>query len=192
MLIRLVLLSSLICGGCGPDCYWNLYTNVTKYSIQTNQVTESGIAVDTIQSYQPDLEAIDSAVLRVEACLEDLRQSGYFPVPKSQCIDLPLRAAPIKRECLKVKIVAPVTGTCSEWHFLREKAPQEFCDAKGLESDPDCPCRWRWATQDDCHIVIPVPHENHALYLYELVRIHSGCNNYWADPELARCAKLVE
>jgi len=165
----------------------NGYMNVTNYKITTNEVTPNGVFVDT-GGFNVDLVEIDNTFDKVEKCLYNLVESNYVPVPEAACLDKYLRPTPI-RTCMKIKIVEPVFSECSEWHFLKELAPQELCDMKGLTTD--CPCRWRWAVQDDCNIVTPPGHLGYP-YLYDIVKIHTGCNGFWFDTELAKCANLTE
>jgi hypothetical protein len=153
-------------------------------------MTPTGIGVDSPYS-DTNLEEIDRTVGRIEACLDELASGNYMPSADAQCLTNYVRPAPIRRNCLKIKIVTPVKSRCSEWHFLKEAAPKELCEAKGLETNEECPCRWRWAVQGDNHLIIPTGHSDY-LYLYDIVRIHTGCNNYWADEELTKCAQEVQ
>ena len=164
----------------------NSYTNVTNYKININVETSNGIQVDT-GGFYIDLHEIDKTFDRVDQCLYNLVERNYVPVPEADCLDKYLRDIPIKK-CIKIKIVEPVFSECSEWHFLKEEAPQRLCDMKGLTTD--CPCRWRWATQDDCNIITPPGHLGYP-YLYDIIKIHTGCNGFWFDPELANCANLT-
>jgi hypothetical protein len=166
-------------------CYKNYFANVTDYSIRITTTTKDGMGVDA-SGLGVDLDAIDRTVRRMESCLERVILDGHVPDMDAQCLDT-LRPLPMRRDCLKIKIVQPVRSECSEWHFLKETAPEELCIAKDVKPSEECPCRWRWAVQDDNHLVVPLGHADY-MYLYDIVRIHTGCNNYWADPRLAECA----
>jgi hypothetical protein len=163
--------------------------NVTNYSINPDTITPEGIKVDS-GGFNINLQEIDNVINRMETCLDELILKEYSLSVDAQCLTRFIRPLPIHRNCINIKFVEPVKSKCSEWHFLKEKAPQKLCDAKGLEENPECPCRWRWAIQDDCNLVIPVGHSDF-LYLYDIIRIHTGCNNYWADPNLSICAQEV-
>lgn len=174
--------------GCGQEpCYMNLYQNVTEYSIHPNVETIQGIALDTGKQ-EVDIQELSNTLEDIELCLTLLE--GYEPTPETQCLEKTIRPTPL-RPCIRIKIVEPVFSECSEWHFLKEKAPQALCDKKGLEETKDCPCRWRWAVQDDSDLITPLGHLGRP-YLYDIVKIHTGCNNYWVDKELVKCAKLSE
>ena len=189
MRMILFLLAILSIAGCKPDCYYNAFDDIRPYEFSPDVVTPSGIEVDT-SGFPVDLQEIDNQFARAEECLGQLVDRNYTPVSSADCWG-PIRKLPLKRHCLALKIVKPKLSQCSEWHFLDRLAPQGLCDNKGLEPNPDCPCRWRWATQRDVIIVSPPGHLGKP-YLYDVVRIHSGCNNYWADPELSYCASLTE
>ena len=187
-MFKVIIMLSVFLSSCGQDiCYENWYANVTNYKINTDTTTPNGVRIDT-GGFTVDLEGIDNTFDKVENCLNDLIAKKYMPGPEAACLDKYLRPTPIKLSCIKIKIVEPLFSECSEWHFLKEEAPRELCDMKGL--DTYCPCRWRWATQDNCNIVTPPGHLGYP-YLYDIVKIHTGCNGFWFDPELAKCANLT-
>lgn len=137
-----VFLLSIFVMSCGQDiCYLNGYMNVTNYPFELNEETPDGIQVDN-WLFDIDLVEIDNTFTQVENCLSDLIERDYVPVSEAGCLDRYIRPTPIKT-CIKIKMVEPVFSECSEWHFLKEEAPQALCDDKGLEESAKCPCRWR-------------------------------------------------
>ena len=189
--MRLILILSIVwSAGCGnPWCEYNGYAvprdadgNRIVYGVHVDQYTESGVAVDS-GGYDV-VETIEAEFVRMEECLSELVEGRYHPVDGAQCLESPLRRLQ-DRECFTIKVVPPIV-LCSGWHALNHEASQALCDAKGLSNDPECPCMWRWAIQRDYELVTPIGHMG-APYLYDVVRMHTGCNNPWADDELVNC-----
>lgn len=174
------LLSVVLSASCGDLCYSNLYLNITDYPVNPNAVTPSGIQVDTFIDL--DLQRLDQRISQIETCLKNLVGAEYIISQKEmiewQCLKNTFYPEEFKRNCLVIKVVEPVFSQCSDWHFIDALAPQEQCEAKGLEQDKNCPCRYRWAIQNENVLITPPGHLGD-LYLYDLVKIWTGCNNYW-------------
>lgn len=183
------LILFLFLSSCGPEpCYLNFYANFTRYNINPDVTTPFGVQIES-GGYEINVQDVDTVFDLTESCLRELAVKNYIPKSEAWCIRK-LKDAPIKRECIKVKVVDPIFSECSDWHFLDIEAPQAQCAAKGLAESLDCPCRYRWSIQDDNNIITPPGHLGF-LYLYPIVRIVTGCNNPWADPELSHCASLA-
>jgi|GEM_PF-2021513 hypothetical protein len=183
--------------GCGErnNCYRNHYQSLTNYEVKPTAVTPKGIGVDP-GGQVVDLQKIDRLTDELEACLNqtfgenptitadlamqaDCRPDGWWPKTH---INLPIS---IKRGCVTIKIPDDWTiSSCSGEEVLNLMAPEELCRAKGVIPTPECPCRWRVATQDDNVIVTP---PGLKLYKAELARIATGCNNVWLLPQIATC-----
>ena len=202
---KYLLLYLLFVSGCGnPICAWNAFAlqpEVIGYTPEGEEVlkpilfdtnfdetTLSGISIDRWSS-SVDLEYIDLTVEKMVNCVQELINIKYKASIKAQCLENPLRQRqdPCLQECLKIKIVEPIESECSEWNFIGRRAPQHYCDMKNLTTD--CPCNWRWIVQRDYEYVTTTGRDGRT-YLYEVVKIMSGCNNIWEDPELTKCANI--
>lgn len=169
------------------ECKNYNYQDQCNYEINATEITKSGISVDTSGNVI-DLSEIDRLTDEVESCLiEEFGNPAIIPddvMADSDCVvntfDIPLL-----RECIVVKIPSDWTWSCDgTQQLLSCEAPQELCNEKGFEYDPECPCRWRAGIQDN-HIIIVTPN----LYLYKdpLIRITTGCNNPWAHRKFLKC-----
>lgn len=170
---------SLSMSGCDKDnCYQNYYADITDYKVKPDTQTPIlGIPVMT-NGNDVDLQRIDEIILYVEDCLE----------------------MQLKRECLKVVIP-------SDWYVSYCASPEgeelfpcridpQVCADKGLPIDPDCipgqapdedcpcPCNCRATIQDE-NVIITTP--NLKLFSAELIRMMTGVNNIWLEPELVKC-----
>ena len=186
------LILLLFLGACGvpPDqCYINHYQNITNYEVNPN-TTIAGVMVDD-GSFDFDREILADRILAIEECL--VGAAGPLdPKEKEEgrCLKDSLEPLPFKRDCLVIKIVESVYSPCSPNEgFLPVEAPQALCEEKGLEADPNCPCRWRTAIQDDNVLIVPLESAER-MNLWDLTRIWSGCNNQWKVTNLTKCAGL--
>lgn len=173
---------------CGEDsaghCYQNSYQNITKYEVRAEKITPSGIKVDT-GGYAVDLIALDARIAKIEACILRVAvESLALPAEDKkdwQCLREVNTNQELMRDCLVIKVITPTLSKCSDWQFIGVVAPDEFCLAKGIAPTSQCPCMWRTAIQDD-NVVITPP----AMYLWEVGRIMTSCNNIWYSP-YAKC-----
>ena len=183
--------------GCNPPqmCYQNHYQTLTNYAVNATETTPEGIGVDS-SGQAVDLAKIDRLTDELEACLRtnfaddpaipadaaakaDCRTDGVTPKTNLD------PNVTVKRECLTVKIPTDwIVSACSGEEVLLLPADDAFCLAKGITPTPECPCRWRVATQDDNTIVSP---PGLKLYKAELARIVTGCNNVWVVPQITAC-----
>lgn len=166
-------------------CYSNYFANVTSYKIVPNATTSKGIKVDTASNFNTDLEELDRRIDKIEACmLEEMRKLPLLTEQQRQewqCPDKGFIAEELKRECVQIKVVSAVVSECSAWQLLPVLAPNKLCLDKGVIPTIECPCRWRTVVQDDYRIITPP-----AMYLWELPRVMTGCNNIWKSP-FAKC-----
>jgi hypothetical protein len=159
------------------DCYQNFFEDITDFEINPDMATGSGIKVDS-GGFDVDLFALDARIGMMEWCITGVMANNPEPDPKWQCLYRNFTGMRrLKRSCLIIKIVPPVYSKCSKWQFIGVPAPNELCRAKGINPTPECPCMWRTAVQDD-NVVITPP----ALYLWEIGRIMTSCNNIWESP----------
>lgn len=202
LLILLVILSAAGCYDEDDICYLNYFQNVTDYKVAPDTHTPSGVAVDTGNGlYEIDLKELDGRLSKIESCLQDVMEElpdlSKEEIDGWQCIrDGFGKREALKRQCLVIKLVRPVYGSCSDYQMIEatvEPNPS-LCEDKGLPPTPDCPCRWRTAIQDENTIITP-PEETRpdiaptippAPYLWELGRMMTSCNNVWASP-FAKC-----
>ncbi len=163
---------------CNDNCYYNYYANVTDYKVEADARTPIlGILVTT-NGQVVDLARIDEIILSVENCL----------------------GMELKRECLEVVVppdwyVSYCVNPEGEELFPCRIDPQ-VCADKGLSIDPDCvpgqlpdddcpcPCNCRATIQDE-NVIITTP--NLKLFSAELIRMMTGVNNIWLNPELSKC-----
>jgi len=178
---------------CGPTnpCYINFYQNITNYDINVNAVTPAGFQLDT-GGYPIDEHSLDARLLKIESCLTETAKEINFTtdqLPEDwQCLSHPLDILLFRRECLVIKFVESAYSPCTpEEEFLPIEAPQTLCKEKGLKPNPDCPCRWRTAIQDDNYLIVPWTEKVENMNLWDLIRVHTGCNLFWSSP-LSKCA----
>ncbi|EFK97432.1 hypothetical protein LDC_0530, partial [sediment metagenome] len=95
-----------------------------------------------------------------------------------------VKPEPIKRNCIKIKIVPAVVSKCHpEWQFIDALAPSDACIAKGMIPTAECPCRWRSGIVNEQNVVVPP-----AIYLWPVVNIATGCGNPWSSGSpFAKC-----
>jgi hypothetical protein len=169
--------------------YQNQFPDQYHYVFRADQVTPSGIAVDT-SGVAVDLAALDRQTDEVEACLAE----AFGPVPRlppalvadAHC-DGAAFPLPLLRGDLAVKVAANWVPSCvSPTQQLLPVPGQDWiCEAKGQTPTPECPCRLRAGIQDN-EIIVVTPDQ----YLYKdpLIRLVTGCNNPWVGA-LAVCAR---
>jgi hypothetical protein len=160
-----------------------MFHGEVSWKVKVDYVTVGGFAVDNDSTWEIDNVLLDARAEHIEQCLKEVCKDAPPTEPWWDCNCSHLIASDLKRDCIVVKIVEPIFSRCSDWQFVPIDAPQRLCDAKGLEENPECPCRWRWYIQDQNVLITPP-----ALYLYDLVRMHTTCNAMWFVPELAACA----
>lgn len=189
---RVILSFVLLLCGCADEtnCYENNFENITNHTISPDTSTPEGISVDT-GGYPINLQMLDERINRIESCIQNLFKNYPLPDAKWKC--LKTRFDPqekLLRKCLVIKIVPPVYSPCSDWQFIGEYAPAEFCLVKGVVPKPECPCRWRTAIQDE-NVIITPPEETRsnipptippAPYLWEIGRMMTSCNEVWQSP----------
>jgi len=166
------------------DCYQNYYENITNYEINSNISTKLGIRVDS-SDYKVDLQELDNRITKIENCIKqvalEVENTPQNEKKKWQCLHDVDPNTGLKYKCIVIKIIAPHYSKCSDWQFIGVKAPDQYCLDKGITPTVDCPCMWRTAIQDNNHIITPP-----ALYLWEIGRIMTSCNNIWYSP-FAKC-----
>lgn len=192
----LALLAQLICACCPlfrlwcPECVHGGFQSITSYPFRTIHTTPKGIRVDDGMGYGADLAKLDARVDAMETCFrEEMRKLPVLTLEQQNAWGCQMvkgfgESWPLKRTCIWIKVVPPVTSTCSDQQFIPAKAPDALCRAKGIEPTAECPCLWRTAIQDDRVIITPP-----AMYLWEIGRLWTLCNNVWASP-FARCLSL--
>lgn len=162
--------------GCGHDeCNLYVYQSQFNYDTHFDQITPSGILIDT-SGQNIDLVEIDQEVAELESCLSDFRV-----LPKeADCIATTFEFP--NRNCLRVKIA-------NDWFWSKDgtqqllpsAAPIELCRAKGLTDDE---CWWRGGIQDG-NVIITTP--NLVIFKDPLIRVITGCNLSWSGG-LEKCA----
>lgn len=174
------LLFFVVFCGCSEEnnCYKNAYRDITNLPVSPDKKTPSGIRVDT-GGHDVNLAELDRRIANIEKCILDTAKEYGFATRTEmadwQCLSNDFTMIEeLRRECLIIKIVAPVLSKCSNWQFIGIKAPDELCLAKGVTPTPECPCMWRSAIQNENVIVTPP-----ALYLWDIGRIMTSCNNVW-------------
>jgi hypothetical protein len=154
----------------------NNFANITGYRIHTDAVSAAGFRIDS-SGYpltREYLSVVDDRLLAIEQCMQEVD-------PKLDAID---------RDCFTIKLVKPEHSVCSpEEEFLPVEAPRVLCEEKGLQPNPECPCRWRTAVQDHDVLIVPFASDPKKLNLWDAVRIHTGYNDVWSTP-FARCAAI--
>ena len=175
--IILFFLSSCDDGKCLP----NFYKDVTSYKVNSTFII-NGINIDKSEYINVDLSSLGKRLNNIEECIKKVI-SSYEIIPDSwECVRKKIELQP--RECIIIKIVPPIYSTCSDWQFTNAYAPDELCIEKGFYPTKECPCRWRSAIQNDVVLITP-PN----LYLWDIIRIYTGCNNIWKSP-LSQCTSL--
>jgi hypothetical protein len=162
----------LFSSACGPDCWTTTWTVTNKYTVNKSNIvkTQLGVRVDS-EIDGIDLDEIDFRILDTLYCLKNL---NHRMKSLSTCID-----------CITIKIPKDITWSCDgTQQLLPTEAPQELCNAKGFNLDPDCPCRWRALIQSPA-IIVTTP--NLALFKDALLRYVTDEFNPWLKPELVRC-----
>lgn len=166
------------------DCYHNNFANITHLNVKPNLKTPKGIKVDNSSGQEIDLDKIDSRIDSMEMCFKDIVKDKLVLTDQqardADCYrrEFKLEDVTIKRNCLTLKIVKPVSSKCSDWQFIGVKADSDKgCLDKGLKPTPECPCQWRVAIQDQNVLVTPP-----ALYLWDIGRMVTSCNNVWKTP----------
>jgi hypothetical protein len=186
--VRFLLCLFFFSCGPAPKCpdYTCGWYNVYDYEITDTTFTSNKIEIDTT-GQDIDLELIDEIVDRTEECLLNVVLSTE-EAEDGWCYRQIYSPAPIKRNCLLIKIPDDWTMSCDgKEQVLKDKAPFEGCAAKGFDKDPDCPCRWRAAIQDTYVIVIT---PNLRLLGDPLVKLATGCDAPWNTPQLAACTGI--
>jgi hypothetical protein len=154
----------------------NNFANITDYRIHTDTVTAAGFRIDS-SGYlltREYLSVVDDRLLAIEQCMQEVD-------PNLDAID---------RDCFTMKLVKPEHSACSpEEEFLHVEAPRVLCEEKGLQPNPECPCRWRTAVQDHDVLIVPFAEDPKKLNLWDAVRIHTGYNDVWST-KFARCAAI--
>jgi hypothetical protein len=180
---KLLLISCFLvlfpnCQSCNDNCYYNYYANVTDYKVDAETKTPVLAIPVMTNGFDVDLTKIDEIIFSVENCL----------------------SVKLKRECLEDVIppdwyISYCVNPEGEELFPCRVDPQ-VCADKGLPIDPDCvpgqlpdedcpcPCNCRATIQDE-NIIITTP--NLKLFSAELIRMMTGVNNIWEDPELTKC-----
>ena len=191
---RIAFLFFAMCGCGNHICAWNAFGlasdangNAILFDVDWSEVTPSGIRTDR-STVEIDTGHIDTIVGMMASCVDELIDKRYSPVPQAQCLSwvLEQRQDPCIQDCLKIKMVEPVKSLCSGEHTLGVTAPEELCIRKGLVPDDRCPCQWRWVVQRDYELITTIDQSGYP-YLYDVVRIMTGCNNPWKDEELLQC-----
>jgi len=187
MLKSCIIFISLLAGCQSVPCQSYNFANQFNYKINAKQITPEGIQVDT-SGQHIDLNKIDKIFDDTERCLKE--QFGKPPVISSelaqsaQCLNKTFDL-PIHRRCITIKIPSDWVMGCNGQELLPALAPENLCEAKGLKSDTNCPCRWRAGIEHNFTIVVTPD-----LYLLKdpLIRMVTSCNNPWVG-KLAICAK---
>ena len=132
------------------------------------------------------MKEIDGRVRAIEDCIlrkySELGETSQEQQAEWHCWRRTFSSTDIlKRECLIIKIVEPYkrNPSCEEydWQLLPIKVADALCISKGLTPTEKCPCMWRTLIQDENVIITPP-----AIYLWELGRMMTSCNNIWASP----------
>lgn len=190
LLLWFFILISPFLGCQGNACYINYYEDVSgAFKVAPTKSTPSGVLVDDSEVPAVDMLALDTRIDAMEGCFLAAAKNLPEPTPEQlwnwQCIRNPKYIEPIKRGCITIKVVPPVLSQCqTEYQLLPVKADDKLCEAKGLKPTPQCPCLWRTIILHDTTIITPP-----ALYLWELPRAWSGCNNLWFSP-FSHCLTL--
>jgi len=185
--------NSKIFGGCYVACYRTYFQPVIYPPpvVTPNVTTLAGFRLDVdLVKWNLDLVKLDQRLLAIESCVNEVKgqqqgatvaQLNAWGCPNNRRFEV----APIKKDCLVIKVMDPVPSKCqSEWQLLPAPAPDALCAAKGLKVTPECPCLWRSGTIDDYKVITPP-----RLYLWPVVEIITSCNNLWGSP-FARCLML--
>jgi hypothetical protein len=180
-----------------PSCYPSLYPNVTNFKINSDKLTPKGVKVDT-SGFSLDLGMLDKRIDEMESCIKQVINE-IKPTPeeltKWGCSNA-VFSPTFKRECITIKLTKPLKSKCSDWSLLAKDesglpalAPDSGCQEKGIVPTKECPCTWRIAIQDGNTIVTPAL-DAEIMYLWDLGRLHTGCQNIWYSP-FAKCLHNV-
>lgn len=169
--------------GCGDKhCYNNFYNDVAGYTFNPNLITQKGISIES--SFLVDLLDVDDRVQKITNCVANITLLKPIISHEEQiawqCLSREMRLPPYDLSCIGVKIMKPVENNCSNWQVLPVSAPDSLCIEKGIIPTNECPCRWRSLIINDS-IVITTP----VVYLWDVARIITGCNNVWHSPYAA-------
>jgi hypothetical protein len=152
------------CNECHGEHWGYPISGGTKqYEVHVSESSPAGIPIDG----DVDPVLLDKLTTYVEECLNQ----------------------PIDRRSFVVKIPTNWHKSCDgSQQVLDSEAPQSGCAAKGLEPNPECPCRWRALIQCP-NVIVSTPN----LYIYQdaLIRFVTGSTNPWADERLAKCAQPI-
>jgi hypothetical protein len=162
-----------------------MFQSVTSIEIKPNHTTPKGYQIDIdLSKYPTDFNKLDERITKTEECLiQTVKEQQNTPQSIKDtwmCLREPT-PEPFNKKCLRIKVVDPIFSKCSDWQFIDVLAPQSLCEAKGLPVNSECPCRWRTSIQGDNWIITPP-----TMYLWELGRIYTSCNNIWNSP-YAKC-----
>lgn len=143
--------------------------------------TNDGIGYDGPAHLAP---LVDQAFREVEDCLSDAFPLGETTAHQAADCTATVLDLPIKRQCISVKIPDDWFWNSDQTEqLLSIPAPEELCQAKNL---PGKGCYWRAGIQNSTTILTT---PNLKLLKDPLIRIVTSCNNPWADPRLAICAR---
>lgn len=185
------------CGSSMRDCGMHKIPNMDThhYDVDVDSRTPAGIPVDT-GGVKRDLSHIDAMALEVKACLAEsfpgLRLTDEV-LDATYCPDKDFSSsynAAFKYGCWQVKIDNKWVKSCDGKQQLLEATPPmmpgQTCGGKpGTGSTEECPCHYRVAVTGKTLIVPP----DARLFKDGLVRAITGCQNPWAHPLLAKCAR---
>lgn len=188
-----LILCLFVCS-CGPrntECAQNMFSNVTSYSVNVDQVTVSGYKIDT-SGYSIDLSTLDKRIDKIRTCLDNFYHR-YPVLTEQQMNDWQCLSRDMRKEfntnCMVIKVVEPFYTNCSNEQHIKTSeggspayADSRLCEEKGLTVTGSCPCVWRTAIQDDWVVITPP-----IMNLWDIVRAQTGCNNIWRSP-LSECA----
>ncbi len=155
-------------------CPGNFYGTPFSVSFAPNLITKSGIRVDS--QFPVDLDILDSRIDAISECIRTISKAKPYITEEERvawgCLSTTMRQD-VPLSCISIRVVEPILS-CSEWQLLPAPAPDELCRAKGLEPTVECPCHWRSLIQNDYTLLTPP-----ALYLWDVAKIITGCNNIW-------------
>lgn len=183
-LSQLVIVNCAVC----DEIQWGYgYGAFDRYNVNASFTTPAGTPYDPSGlNISPQL--IDRLVNEVSTCLDGVAPNGQLPpdiVSASVCHSTTF-TWPLERKWFEVKIASDWVYSCDHTQqLLPVLAGNAGCIAKGETPTDTCPCRWRAGIECPNHI-ITTP----SFYLFKdaLTRFLTGCENPWANPELAKCA----
>lgn len=186
----LVIVVCLLSGCCPlfklcPRCPQVYITSLSAFKVKQTTTSPKGLKLDLSEVPQAkiDLNQLDQRVSKMIACMdEELTKVNHRPPREWACARSEVEPFKWHWDCPTIKVVPAVTSKCSTEEMLPVLADPALCRAKGVEPTPECPCRWRTLVQDNGFVVITPPR----MYLWELARVITGCDNLWVSP-MARC-----